>query len=168
MMSFGYKKLKDAVDADCKKDGGSVHIDGCCNCGAKCFHKYCDKFKWVVDRAREYGKVLGVSWEDILKSWENDRSYWYMNYYQDCNQPKLDGKNVRVFDTLDDFKKSAKEPAFRCPSCGRVTNSPSECYHCGWKVYGFLGSCGKGVFIYIKEKLMGQEIFMPVAWEKEK
>ena len=88
-MSAGYDKLKAAVDKDCKKDGGTIHPEGCVACGGKCFHKYCDKFKWVIDRAKAYGEATGLNWEDVLDGWETDRNYWYMNYYQDCNQPEL-------------------------------------------------------------------------------
>lgn len=58
-MSVGYDKLKAAVDKDCKKDGGTIHLEGCVTCGGKCFHKYCNKFKWVIDRAKAYGEATG-------------------------------------------------------------------------------------------------------------
>ena len=67
-------------------------------------HKYCDKFKWVIDRAKHYGEKLGIPWEDILDSWESHRDYWYMNYYQECNQPTILSGNVRVFDTVEDLR----------------------------------------------------------------
>lgn len=35
-MSAGYDKLKAAVDKDCKKDGGTIHPEGCVACGGKC------------------------------------------------------------------------------------------------------------------------------------
>lgn len=31
-MSVGYDKLKAAVDKDCKKDGGTIHLEGCVTC----------------------------------------------------------------------------------------------------------------------------------------
>ena len=82
MMNNGYEKLMKAVEKDCKKDGGTLHTDGCISCGAKCFHKYCNKFKWIIDRAKMYGDSLNLEWEDVLSGWEKDRNYWYMNYYQ--------------------------------------------------------------------------------------
>ena len=107
-----------------------------------------------------------LNWEDVLDSWENDRNYWYMNYYQEYNQPEINGK-AKVFETIQELNSSIGKKGFRCPSCGKVVNDPYECNVCGWKVYGFLGDLGKGVFVYVKEKLRGNTIFMPVSWEEE-
>lgn len=167
-MSKGYEKLSAAVTKDCEEGGGTLHPEGCCKCGGKCFHRYCDTFKWAIDRAKAYGEAMGLNWEDILDSWEESRSYWYMNYYQECNQPEIKAGKVRVFDTLEDYRAAVGEKKFRCPSCGKATADPYECKACGWKVYGFLGDLGKGVFVYIKDKLKGCNIFMPIAWEEEK
>lgn len=118
-MSAGYDKLKAAVDKDCVKDGGTMHPEGCVACGGKCSHKYCDKFKWVIDRAKAYGEATG-------------------------------------------------EMKFRCPSCGKESPNPYECKACGWKVYGLLGDMGKGVFVYVKEQLRGETMFIPISWEEDK
>lgn len=91
-MGKGLEKLQTAVEKDCSQDGGILHPKGCVTCGAKCFHKYCDKYKWVIDRAKSYGEAMGLHWEDILDGWEESRNYWYMNYYQECNQPKITAK----------------------------------------------------------------------------
>lgn len=165
-MSKGYDGLREAVDKDCKKYGGAVHSGGCVSCNKKCFHKYCDKFKWAVDRAKSYGEALGLNWEDILDSWEDDRNYWYMNYYQECNQPEIKSEKTKVFETKEDLNEALGETKFRCPACGKGSSSPYECKTCGWKVYGLFGDLGKGVFIYVKEALRGENIFMPVSWEK--
>lgn len=164
-MGKGYDKLSNAVKKDCEEHSGTFHPEGCCKCNKKCFHDYCNKFKWAIDRAKAYGEATGLKWEDILDSWEEERNYWYMNYYQDCNQPEIKGSNVKVFDTMEDFKKSIGEMLFRCPSCGKITMNPYECKACGWKVYGLFKDMGKGVFVYVKERLMGENIFMPVSWE---
>lgn len=164
-MGKGYEKLSHAVKKDCEERGGVFCPDGCCKCNQKCFHDYCNKFKWVIDRAKAYGEATGLNWEDILDSWEDDRSYWYMNYYQDCNQPEIKGGNVKVFDTMEDFRKAIGEMLFRCPSCGKIVTNPYECKVCGWKVYGLFKNMGKGVFVYVKERLKGENIFMPISWE---
>lgn len=164
----GYQKLIAAVSMDCKKDGGSVHPEGCTGCaGAHCFHKYCNKLKWILERADMYAKALGYTPADILNMWEKDRTYWYMNYYQECEQPEITGDRVRVFETEKDFRDSIGNKGFRCPSCGKVTDDPCECKKCGWKVYGLLKDLGKGVFVMIKDSLKSDTIFMPVAWEQE-
>lgn len=167
-MSAGYDKLKAAVDKDCVKDGGTMYPEGCVSCGGKCSHKYCDKFKWVIDRAKAYGEATGLNWEDVLDGWETDRNYWYMNYYQDCNQPEIKAGKVRVFGTILELKEAIGEMKFRCPSCGKESPNPYECKACGWKVYGLLGDMGKGVFVYVKEQLRGETMFMPISWEEDK
>lgn len=91
-----------------------------------------------------------------------------MNYYQDCNQPEIKGSRTRVFDTLEEFRQSIGEMKFRCLSCGKETADPYECKSCGWKVYGLFGDMGKGVFVYVKDKLKGNNLFMPIAWEEVK
>ena len=126
-MGKGLEKLQTAVEKDCSKDGGTLHPEGCVTCGAKCFHKYCDKYKWVIDRA----------------------------------------KSVRVFDTMDAYRKALDGKKFRCPSCGKESADPYNCKACGWAVYELLGDLGKGVFVYVKEKLHGDNIFMPIAWEEK-
>lgn len=116
-MSKGYESLKEAVIRDCTERNacGCFNPEGCDKkCGRIgeygepgykcCFHKYCDKFKWVIDRAKHYGEKLGTPWEDILDSWESDRDYWYMNYYQECNQPTMTEaeKLIEIYQQLED------------------------------------------------------------------
>lgn len=161
----GYHRLWQAVQNDCLEHGGVLHPEGCCDCGKGCSHRYCDKFRWAVDRAKEYEEATCIDWKDILTDWENNRTYWYMNYYQECNQPAIDSKKVRIFDTEADFWKSVGNSGYRCPSCGKISKDPYECKACGWKVYGLLKDLGKGVFVLIKDSLKGDTIFMPVAWE---
>jgi len=197
-MSKGYESLKEAVMKDCTEGEGCFNPDGCnhefyryvpsegamkkytdtvCKCVSKCQHKYCDKFKWVIDRAKHYAEKTGLNWEDILDSWEEDRNYWYMNYYQDCKQPEINSNKVYVFETVDDMLKSVGDREFRCPACGGISTDPYECNSgkemskgkiCDWKVYGLFGDMGKGAYIFCKDKLKGQTIFMPIAWEKQK
>lgn len=60
-MSKGYEKLKESVERDCARYGGELHTDGCTDsCNGKCFHKYCNKFKWAIDRAKVYGEAFGL------------------------------------------------------------------------------------------------------------
>jgi len=184
----GYEKLKESVEYDCNKKGscGCFNPDGCNVDNARigtygeegfksCFHKYCDKFKSTIDRAKQYEEKLGVKWEDVLNSWEEGRNYWYMNYYQNSNQPKIKGDKVKIFETVDDMLKSIGEKKFRCPACGGITTDPYECNSgikkdgkvCDWKVYGLFGDLGKGIFVYCKDKLKGETMFMPIEWENK-
>lgn len=162
----GYQSLRAAVDRDYAKDKSYQE-------GGRPFHDYEAKLNWTVDRAQHYGEALGVDPAEILNEWEKGRDYWYMNYYQDVNQPKIDAGHVRVFDTLHDLKVSVGGSGFRCPACGGISTGAYECDSgivrdgapCDWKSYGLFGTLGKGAFVYVKEKLSGQTIFAPVAWE---
>ena len=109
----GYKKLKAAVEHDEKTSPG--------------FHDYRAKLTWAVERARHYAEKTGLKAEDVLDAWEKGRDYWYMNFYQDGNQPEIKGDAVRVFETLDDMMASVGESGFRCPRCGGVSKNPYTC-----------------------------------------
>jgi hypothetical protein len=138
------------------------------------FHDYRGKLSWIIERAEHYAEKTGLSASDILDAWEKQRNYWYMNYYQDCNQPLLTNDRVKVFETVDELHRSIGKQGFRCPRCETVSKSPYVCDSgaeiepgkaCDWKVYGLLGDLGKGAFIFVKEQMRGERIFMPVAWE---
>jgi hypothetical protein len=83
-----------------------------CRRVSKCYHKYCDKYKWVIERAKHYAQKTGIPYEEIIEIWEEDRSYWYMNYYQDCNQP-LNGskkdKNIEWIEKANERISVAKK-----------------------------------------------------------
>jgi len=171
------ESLKLAIIGDCKKYENCFNENGCNVNPSKCFHKYCDKYKWIIDRAKHYEKRIGISYLKIIQAWEKKRTYWYQNYYQECNQPLLN-ENVKIYDTVEDVKKAIGNK-FRCPNCKGITTNPYECNSkkitkdikdgkkraCNWKVYGLFGSLGKGVSIFIKDKLANEHIFMPIIWE---
>jgi hypothetical protein len=143
------------------------------------FHDYRGKLNWIVNRAKHYAEKTGLSPEAILDAWDAGRVYWYMNYYQDANQPLLDAANVRVFQTVADVVAAVGTQGFRCPYCKGVSKNPSACDSglkvklmngkgletCNWKVYGLFRDLGKGVHLFCVEKMQSQLIFMPIAWE---
>lgn len=160
----GYKKLLAAVESDEESS-------------TKC-HDYRGKLNWVIERAKSYAEKTGLDACDILNQWEKKRSYWYMNYYQGCNQPELNRERVRVFDSQDEFILSIGngKDGFRCPTCGGVSKSPYRCTSgkkmskdkiCDWNVGGLFHDLGKGVFVFLKDKMDGETIFMPLAWENQ-
>lgn len=157
----GYRKLLAAVEESEQKWAGS--------------HNYREKFQWVLDQAKHYSNKTGLTAEAILDAWEERRDYWFMNYYQPANQPAIEGDNVRVFETVDALMASIGKAGFRCPACEAVTKSPYECDSgvkvtgavCNWKVYGLFGHLGKGVSVFVKDKLRIEKLFMPIAWEHE-
>jgi hypothetical protein len=157
----GFRKLLAAVEHD---EGKSPH-----------FHNYRQKLEWAVERAKHYAQKTGLTPEAVLDAWEGKRSYWYMNFYQEANQPSIESDNVRVFETVDELLSSIGKTGFRCPNCEAVTKSPYKCESgalahgkvCDWKVYGLFGHMGKGVSVFVKEKLAIEQLFMPVAWEQK-
>jgi hypothetical protein len=160
--NWGYEKLKAAIERDCEKRG--VRNDS----------EYWDKFDWILKRAEHYAEKTGIPKEEILNSWEEGRDYWYMNYYQESNQPEIKGDKVRVFDTVQDMLDAIEKKRFRCPACEQVSTSPYICNSghindkgkmCDWKVYGLFGDLGKGTYVFVKEKVAGETIFMPLSWE---
>lgn len=164
----GYESLKASVLADIEKESRGCkqfHPEGCPSKG-ECFHNYCDKFSWTIDRAKHYGEKTGEQWENILDAWEKDRDYWYMNYYQESNQPIISNID-RIFDNLKEVKKSIGS-SFICPNCKQIVNDPRSCSSCEWSAGGFLGTMCNGATFYVKETKLRYEIFWPVAWGKKK
>lgn len=159
----GKEKLKAAVEKDANQERD-----------VRSSQEYWNKYNWVLQRAEHYAEKTGLSSEEILNAWEEDRTYWYMNYYQEANQPEIRGDKVRVFETVQAMLDNIGEKKFRCPCCSGVSTNPYVCNsgvlvdkkECSWKVYGFLGDLGKGAYIYIKKELRGETIFMPLAWEE--
>lgn len=173
----GYKKLKASIDHDIAEDKRGFRKPA----------EYLEKLTYAVERAKHYAEKTGLDPADILDAWEKDRDYWYMNYYQDCNQPKIDGDYVKVFETVEDLKSSIGKPEFRCPACEGISTDAYTCNSgkkmmvtkgkgkkaklvesdkvCDWKVYGLFGDLGKGVYVFVKKEMRGQKVFKPVAWE---
>jgi hypothetical protein len=156
----GYQKLLQAVERDEQK--------------APHFHDYRATLRWVVERAQHYAEKTGLGADEILNAWEQRRDYWYMNYYQDCNQPLLGDGAGRVFETQDALLQAIGKQGFRCPACGGVSRSPYKCDSgaemakgkvCNWNVGGLFKDLGKGVFVFAKDQMRGERIFMPLAWE---
>lgn len=162
---LGYESLIKKVKEDCKKGNDCFNEYGCNVEKSKCGHKYCDTFKWIIDRAKHYEEMTGINYNEILDKWESKCNYWYMNYYQEANQPRLDKDKVYIFETMEEVYKSIGNKKFRCPYCGEVSSSPYICNVCDWNIDGLFGDLGKGVFIFVKEKKAGEFIFRPVLWE---
>lgn len=90
---------------------------------------YKAKFEWALKRAQQYADKLGVEREVILQKWEERRDYWYMNFYQECNQPDLEKGALPVI-TVAQWREQAKTLfgddilnwKFKCPQCGHVSS----------------------------------------------
>lgn len=139
------------------------------------------KLQFAVERAKHYEEKTGIPAGEILTAWERRRDYWYMNYYQDANQPTINSDSVRVFENTTELLEAIGKDGFRCPHCEGVSSDPYKCNSgvklpllnsrgkdetCNWTVYGLFGALGKGVYVFVKAELRGQTIFRPVAWER--
>ena len=46
-------------------------------------------FNWVIARAQHYAHHHQTRIDLVLLGWETDRTFWWLNYYQEGRQPKL-------------------------------------------------------------------------------
>ena len=150
-MKKGIESLKAAVMKDCAEGENCFSENGCtkeryktlpednpgllkmgfktkCVATTKCFHDYCGKYKWTLERAKHYAEKTGKTVDEILEAWETDRTYWYMNYYQDANQPELNSDKIIPYedwiaDLKSKFGEDPKKWTFKCPSCGGTQNA---------------------------------------------
>lgn len=165
--SEGYQKLRAAILSD-ENSGRSEE-------------ERLKKLEFAVERAKHYEEKTGIPAGKMLTAWESRRKYWYMNYYQAANQPLIEGDSVRVFETTEEMLEAIGKDGFRCPNCKGVTKNPYTCKSgvkvpllnsggnpetCDWKVYGLFGAMGKGVYVFVKSELKGENIFKPIAWEQ--
>lgn len=158
-MNKGLQSLEQSVRRDCSDFSPTGCVAGC---------RYCNKYKWTLERAEHYAAIMGMSKEEVIESWEESRSYWYMNYYQDANQPLLNGENVKVFKTPEELRASVQpELGFICPSCHEVSKMGRECHLCGWKAWGLLRTLGKGFDVFTMKPFRQSHIFRPIAWRDE-
>lgn len=55
--------------------------------------EFLKQFNWVINRAKHYAYHRNTTIDVILDEWEEGRSYWWLNYYQNSHQPKLNQKS---------------------------------------------------------------------------
>ncbi len=147
-MERGLESLKAEVMKDCAAGENCFSENGCrherykylpqdnprliemgikskCVANTKCFTDYCGKYKWVLERAKHYSEKTGKSVDEILRIWETDRGYWYMNYYQESNQPLINSESIFLYDDWisqlkERFGNDPAKWAFKCVNCGNV------------------------------------------------
>lgn len=82
----------------------------------------------ILARAQQYADILHVDRDAVLEKWEEHRTYWWPNYYQECNFPDLNKKGGYPVLSLEDWKKEGerlfgpdkKNWKFICPNCGHI------------------------------------------------
>ena len=87
-----------------------------------------NKLQWVLSRADAYAALCGTTRDEVLKAWESRRDYWWLNFYQDCNQPdpeRMKGTPVMLY--ADWMNKGIRlygpdmlDWSFKCPACGHI------------------------------------------------
>jgi hypothetical protein len=82
----GYRSLKAAYIRDVQKATRSARP-------MRDKTEFLKKFIWVIGRAKHYAQHFEVPIAIILNEWESKRNYWWLNYYQECNQPKFHTHN---------------------------------------------------------------------------
>ena len=157
----GLKELRELAEDDLKR--GNNHAGPL------------EKIEWIIERAKHYQLKTGKPYQEIIDIWVSKKNYWYINYFQEANQPLITGEDVYLFENIEEAKESFKELGFRCHRCGGISKSPKECdtnividkKTCDWKAYGLFGTLGKGVTIILKDTISIENIFKPIAYEKE-
>lgn len=103
------------------------------------------KYEWALERAQQYADHLGVTRDEVLAAWEQERDYWYVNYYQESNQPDLTRRNVVTLEQWEAegerlYGKNRLEWRFRCPTCGHI-QTPQEFKAAGIGPHAAYQSC---------------------------
>lgn len=130
----------------------------------------------------EYAGALGLSEEAVLNAIEKKRDYSAVNYYQEANFPTL--ADVKLFDTLADFRAAFPSGKYVCPACDGHSSDPYQCdtgivrgkgnvsQVCDWKSWGLFRTMGKGLRVVVKERFEAapgvHEIFMPLELAQQK
>ena len=89
-----------------------------------------EKLDWALARADQYADYLGIDRDTVLAAWEERRDYWYVNYYQEANQPDLANRHVLTLAEWEDegrrlYGNDKLDWKFRCPACGHI-QTPRE------------------------------------------
>ena len=87
-----------------------------------------NKLDWVLKRAEKYAALLGITRDEVLHLWESDRNEWWVNYYQECNQPDPENKiGMPVLLQSEWLAKGhrlygpdMKQWKFVCPNCKKA------------------------------------------------
>lgn len=137
-------------------------------------HRFDKEIAWIEEMIRNYAEKLNMTTDEVVDIMEKGRDYSWPNYYQPCNFPPLDSKNlIAVFKTFEDFRNHATQhwQGFRCPKCGTISTHPMLCKHrldkdgvCDWCSDGLFRS-DKGVII-LENGLKAIPIFEPVPKEE--
>lgn len=70
--------------------------------------EYLDRFNWIINRAKHYAHIQGVTLDIILNQLEEKRQYGWFNYYDNYNQPKVYAPTSRKRAGINAIRKAEK------------------------------------------------------------
>lgn len=132
---------------------------------------------FLKTKLKNYSEKTGVSELEILKGWEEQRTYSAINFYQEANQPEIKTDKVIIAESSEDFFKKFPSRKWICPNCKGISKDPFMCDSgvklklingsnkkeiCNWKAGGLFGTMGNGVHVFLKDKLKLVGIFKPL------
>lgn len=127
--------------------------------------------EWLEETVKRYAEKIGVTPDECAALLDAGRNCWWPNYYNESNFPPLDSKNfLGYFESPDAAGAYAREHwcGFRCPKCGNIGNSPTECAHriaddgiCDWCAFGLFTSPFV-VLVRNDDRIVVGHIFEPV------
>ncbi len=128
-------------------------------------------------KLKNYSEKTGLSELEILKGWEEQRTYSAINFYQESNQPEIKADKVIIAESSEDFFKKFPSRKWICPNCKGISKDPFLCDSgiklklingsnkkeiCNWSAGGLFGTFGEGVHVFLKDKMKLVGIFKPI------
>lgn len=112
--SEGYKSLKATMIQAIQDNSKLIQLGHIPMRSKEYFHKH---FKWIITRAISYAEFYRLPLEFILNDWESKRTYCWLNYYQECRQPKPNRSGLVKPKSLKTLRKE---------DIKRVRNAPDK------------------------------------------
>lgn len=112
--SYGYKRLKATMIQDIQNAARQIQRGHRPMRSKEYFHKH---FNWIINRAKSYSEFYRLPLEFILNDWESKRTYCWLNYYQECRQPKPN---------LSGLVKPKSLSTLRKEDIKRIRNAPDK------------------------------------------
>ena len=78
--SPGYKSMKATVAEEAQQSARRKRVPDI---------RYQQVFEFAINRAKHYSHVTGISIENVLNAWEEQRTYCFLNYYSNSSNSKL-------------------------------------------------------------------------------